>query len=175
MEAASNIPQNFIFDHPNINDLARAIHRLIYPDADVELAPSNLQLTRDMIAKYTADMPPARSRQRVTDQGAVVLLTGSTGNLGTHILAALLKDDSISRVFTFDRFVPDAQPISRLLSAFEDRGLPVDILSSAKLTSLTGSLHLPHFGLPQDVYGEVRSAKSSYYTLELTTGWFLSS
>lgn len=156
VDAAKNVSQNFIFDHPTVHQLANAIHALVYPEGNSK-PDSNLQQTRHMIAKYTANMPEAHSRKRKSGGSAVVLLTGSTGNLGTHILAALLADEGVSRVWTLDRSSSDTSTADRLAAAFADRGLPLDILSSSKLTSLTGSFNLPYFGQHQDVYNEVRN------------------
>lgn len=163
LDAAKNVSQNFIFDHPTIQQLAHAIHALVFPEANSKPAHDSLQQTRDMIAKYTAGMAKVRSTQRQVGGGSIVLLTGSTGNLGTHILTTLLEDDRVSRVFTLDRASSDV-PITRLEAAFTDRGLPANILSSSKLISLTGTLNLPNFGLHQDVYDEV----SRYYRLPST-------
>ncbi|KAI0698168.1 hypothetical protein BC835DRAFT_1413297 [Cytidiella melzeri] len=154
-DAAKHVSQNFIFDYPTLDRLANAIHDLVHPEPSSKSTPSGLQQTRDMISKYTANMPQARSKTRVTEWGAIVLLTGSTGNLGTHILASLLADDHVSKVYTLDRPGSDVQGMGRLASAFADRGLPVDLLSKSKLSPLTGSLDLPNFGLPQEVYDEL--------------------
>ena len=83
-------------------------------------------------------------------------MTGSTGNLGSHVLATLLADDRVSKVFSMDRQSKTHDSSTRIIGAFEDRGLPTNLLNSRKFVTLTGDFNLPNFGLEQNVYEEVR-------------------
>ncbi|KAI0345580.1 acetyl-CoA synthetase-like protein [Trametopsis cervina] len=160
VEASQHVSQNFIFDHPTIEQLASSIHALVNPEADTkDLTSDHLQQVRDMIAKYTDNLPAARvSRGRRSHSKAIVLLTGSTGNLGAHILAALLRDSRVSKVYTLDRPSSETPVATRLASAFEDRGLPVDLLSSDKLVPLAGNLSAENFGLVGEVFNELKNS-----------------
>ncbi|KAK4466818.1 hypothetical protein QBC42DRAFT_292971 [Cladorrhinum samala] len=69
-----------------------------------------------------------------------VLLTGSTGSLGTYLLSSLLSDPSVSRVFCLNR---TADAALRQASSFSSRGLPaaldpsrVTFLHAASLSEL---------------------------------------
>ena len=54
------------------------------------------------------------------DGGLTVVLTGSTGSLGTHILEALLNDHKVSRIYCMNR---SGNARERHEKNFEDRGL----------------------------------------------------
>lgn len=83
---------------------------------------------------------------------AVVLLTGSTGNLGSHILASLLLCPWVSKVFTLDR---GTSPREKLKASFKDRGLVLDLLQSEKLVTLTGDLTKSNLRLDIQVLQQV--------------------
>lgn len=107
----------------------------------------------DLVAKYSADFPDFTNQLKAVElDAAVVLLTGSTGNLGSHILASLLASSRVRKVFTLDR---GTSPRDRLKASFKDRGLALDLLQSAKLVTLTGDLAKSDLGLGVQVLQEV--------------------
>lgn len=155
--AAAQVSQNFVFDHPTICQLSDAISTLVDPSSISVAAKDPVDEIKRFLDKYANGLsrrnlptPP------ISQTGAAVLLTGSTGNLGSHIVAALLSDERVSKVYTFDRSVSGTSPLQRLELAFEDRGLSSSLLSTSKLVSLTGDLNEASFGLDEATYDEVR-------------------
>ncbi|KAF8215633.1 hypothetical protein K438DRAFT_1799007 [Mycena galopus ATCC 62051] len=161
--AARNIPQNFVYAHPTIEGLAGAIAALVHGDAngchDAKVA------IEAMIAKYSAGLEAplnfggkhvALSNGTVAfSSGTVILLTGSTGGLGSHLLETLLSLSSIQRVYAFNR--GSRIPISeRQKEAFVDRALDATLLSSEKLVYLEGDTSKADLGLPPDVWTTLR-------------------
>lgn len=152
------ISPNIIFDHPTIDELASYLASLLSqtPEPHEEAARSGVDAAEieSLTSKYTHDMPGPRFNGQVwTASGPVVVLTGSTGNIGSHILAQLLSDDRIPRIFTLNR--PSSDPDARLRAAFVDRGLPAGLLSLPKLSSWIGDITQHNFGLDQTQYSEV--------------------
>ncbi|KAJ8515166.1 hypothetical protein ONZ45_g7389 [Pleurotus djamor] len=85
------------------------------------------------------------------DRAAVVLLTGSTGVLGSHILQHLIQDSRVDTLYTLDR--PSPTPLhERQAKSFRVHSLDPAALSSTKLMSLEGSLLDHHFGLKPETY-----------------------
>lgn len=126
---------------------------LIYPNNVPEEPKSPKEQINDFVAKYSADIPDFKAKERiVSTEGAVVLLTGSTGSLGSHILAFLLASPAVRKVYTLDRGVDSKD---RLKSSFTQRGLPVDSLQSDKLVALVGDLSKSDLGLGESVLKEV--------------------
>ncbi|KAL1726524.1 male sterility protein-domain-containing protein [Schizophyllum commune] len=113
-----------------------------------------------------------------------VLLTGSTGHLGSEILASLLTDERIERVYTLDRAgkensldrarkgasldragrgVSDgvtAGVRDRQRARWADKGLDDELLQSPKLVPLEGDVSAPRFGQSDEVYREMFASVS---------------
>ncbi len=164
-KAATEVPQNFIFDHPTLRALAGGIAELIDPGSGPE-SKDQVKDIVDMVAKYTKGMPSAKKDWPRPSQ-IVVLLTGSTGNVGCHVLESLLSEPGVSKVYTFNRSsaVPQAE---RQKDAFEARNLPVAVLESPKLVHLVGDLAIENFGLEKAVFDEVRKSCSLFGARLLT-------
>ena len=88
----------------------------------------------------------------------VVLLTGSTGNIGSHILEALLRDSRILRIYAFNRPSPRQPEVSLLdrhRERFEDKGFDKALLASEKLVFLEGDASQDDLGVSPLVLNEV--------------------
>jgi thioester reductase-like protein len=88
-----------------------------------------------------------------------VLLTGSTGNLGAELLWKLLRDDSVDKIYVFNRPVRGATSTERHRRRFEDKGFDLALLESPKLVHLSGDFGSERAGLAQRVYDEVSLTK----------------
>ncbi|KAF7347151.1 Acetyl-CoA synthetase-like protein [Mycena venus] len=153
--AAQKIPQNFVYAYPSIEELADAIALLVQDDAN-GLDNGKKALVEAMIAKYSEGFKPTDLRKRVVSFGeTVVLLTGSTGGLGSHILEILLALSSVERVYAFNRRGRSPVP-ERQNEAFIGHALNMDLLSSKKLVYLEGDTAREDLGLPLDVWATVR-------------------
>lgn len=82
-------------------------------------------------------------------------MTGLTESVGSHILASLLADHRIERIYTLLRENAEFQPHERLQAAFKDRGLPVESLNDSRLVVLVGDVAEPTLGLDSAQYSEV--------------------
>ncbi|KAJ6558269.1 acetyl-CoA synthetase-like protein [Mycena capillaripes] len=154
--AAQKIPQNFIYAHPSIEELAAAITMLVHGDADSSEG-GKAAIIEKMIAKYSEGFEATivHERRVTASGGMVVLLTGSTGGIGSHILEILLGLASVERVYAFNR--KGRTPVSeRQREAFVDRALNVSLLSSPKLVYLEGDTSKADLGLPLDVWTTLR-------------------
>ncbi|EKM50011.1 uncharacterized protein PHACADRAFT_130503 [Phanerochaete carnosa HHB-10118-sp] len=153
-QAAQRVPANLVFECPSVQQLASALAALVDQSADTRAQRSPADEIREMIAKYTTDMSRARVG-KAADVGAVpvVLLTGSTGNIGSHILACLLAEPRIARVYALNR--PSADPHGRLAAAFRERGLPEKALDDPRLVSLVGDVTHERFGLDEAQYNDI--------------------
>ena len=158
--AASLIDQNIVYAHPTITQLAASIASIISTKATGSRSSQQAGLIEDFIAKYAANLPTIRSTSEVPKEGIVVFLTGSTGSIGSYILAGLLADTRVAKVYAFNR--PSKAATDRHLSSFEDRELPTELLSGHKYVSLEGDLNLPSFGLSDNIYKEVRHTESCF-------------
>ena len=124
-----------------------------------------------MIAKYAVglgdevgDGVPGRSHYR-----HVVLLTGSTGGLGSYLLASLLNREDVAVVYAFNRPSTSGTIQHRQRAAFEDRGLDTAVLESEKLIYVEGDAARPNLSLDDRTYGEIRDS----VTLVVHNAWRL--
>ncbi|KAJ7936522.1 male sterility protein-domain-containing protein [Mycena leptocephala] len=116
-----------------------------------------------MAVKYTENLPKTRLIPAVNgqdtparDYGMVVLVTGTTGALGCYLLARLLQDPRIDRVYAFNRAARQAGDLpTRQKLKLIDRGLDPGILGSEKLLLLEGDLAEPNLGVSREAYEEL--------------------
>ncbi|KAJ6545507.1 hypothetical protein B0H19DRAFT_1266933 [Mycena capillaripes] len=137
--AAKRILQNFIYTHPSIEELTSAIAILVHGDADTS-EDGQAAVVEKMIVKYSEGFEDdiVHERRCYPSAGMVVLLTGSTAGIGSHILeisSALLRLN---------------------LEAFVDRALDTNLLSSAKLVYLEGDTSKADLGLHPDFWSTLR-------------------
>ncbi|KIP12189.1 hypothetical protein PHLGIDRAFT_371020 [Phlebiopsis gigantea 11061_1 CR5-6] len=154
--AARNVSANVVFEHPTITRLARAVHAAVSPSAHQhkeDALGARVAEIEALVARYTADMPAPKGKAVEFAGPSVVLLTGATGNIGSHILAGLLAEARVVRVYALNR--PSADPMARLRGAFTERGLPVGLLEDQRLVVLSGEIPQDCFGLEKELYHEV--------------------
>ncbi|USP75682.1 uncharacterized protein yc1106_02956 [Curvularia clavata] len=104
----ANINLSTIYKNPTVNRLATALSQGTHSSDAVLAEP----LTREeklaaMVRKYTKGMvrpswtnkaPPVKRPSKQT-----FILTGSTGGLGTHIIAQLLKNQDVEKIYCLNR------------------------------------------------------------------------
>ena len=90
-------------------------------------------------------------------QGHTVLITGTTGAIGSGTLAELHKSLNVTKIIVLAR--PSTTSISvRQGKALEDRGIDPAITNSSKITLLEGDPALPGCGLGDNVLSELKSS-----------------
>ncbi|EED83358.1 predicted protein [Postia placenta Mad-698-R] len=97
-------------------------------------------------------MPPAGLPAR---GGNVVLVTGTTGSLGCHLLGALARSSDVLHVYALNRASNNASLSTRQQDALVERAIDPCILDLPKITLLEGDLSLPNWGIAKDKYREM--------------------
>ena len=156
--AVGGITQNFVFDHPTLRDLAGAIAELVTPTKKVD-DETPVDMIKSFIDRYASALPLKTSKPKVAPGESIcVLLTGSTGHIGSHVLALLLREQRVKKVYTLNR--AKFSNLNRQRIAFEENRLPVDLLYEDKLVQMFGDLALDEFGLETSEYEEVGRSRS---------------
>ncbi|CAK5275142.1 unnamed protein product [Mycena citricolor] len=135
--AAPKISQDIVYSHPTIESLAAALSALASGTLVEAVDPK--VVVEQMIARYSVGLNGTLRAKTRPEGGEVVLLTGSTGGLGSHLLEILLKSPSIRRVYVLNRHSARATAASRQSAAFLERGLDAKLLDSEKLVFLEGT------------------------------------
>ncbi|KAK0480492.1 putative polyketide synthase [Armillaria luteobubalina] len=87
---------------------------------------SRVDAMHAMVQTYSKDFPPVSKKRTTSPIGKVVLVTGTTGALGCHILANLVFDSDVLHIYAVNR--PGDIPIDeRQRRAFLDRDLHVSM------------------------------------------------
>ncbi|KAI5460570.1 hypothetical protein BGZ63DRAFT_248815 [Mariannaea sp. PMI_226] len=152
------LPLIAIYKNPTVNRLADfVVNVALRGSAVANKTSSREERMSGLIYKYSKSFPliPASRRIiRMSEQeiSHVVILTGSTGSLGTYILHNLLSQSQIRKVYCLNRSTDASERTER---AFQERNLDLSAFNS-KVVFLTVDLTKLHFGL----------ASSQYETLE---------
>lgn len=115
-----------------------------------------------ILAKYTQAFTKHRPLTGASSpSGFVFLVTGTTGGLGTNLLAQLLGSPDVEKVYALNRpGSSETTLLRRHKEAFVDRGVDPSLLDSDKFVLIEGDTTREDLGIDKDVYAEVRPCPS---------------
>ncbi|RDW76683.1 Iterative polyketide synthase afoE [Aspergillus mulundensis] len=129
-----------------------------------ELNPENIETrtanAESLVHKYTTgwETPKLRILDNQTQQAttprtgksldAVVIVTGATGSLGSHIVQKLTETPSVATVVCLNRRSSSSSPEKRQHEALTTRGISLSPAARAKLRILETDTSKPQLGLP---------------------------
>ena len=151
--AKRDLPLDFVYSHPSVSEMAKAL--------DISRPPSNISKTmEDLAGKYA--IGPKISDYR--HQGFVILLTGSTGNLGARLLLSLSKIVEVKQIICLVRATPavssdasyDALRL-RQQQSLKERGMALSESAWSKVGFLPWESGASRLGLDQDTYRHLSS------------------
>lgn len=127
--------------------------------ADVQTLQDRETAVDSYKSKFTANIFPRPpfddfySSQRPTDgqPPVVVLITGATGSLGSHLVQYLAENAEVTSVICLNRRDSTAADV-RQVQALESRGINLSPVASAKLRVFQTDTSKPILGLSQDEY-----------------------
>ena len=152
--AVASINQNTVYAYPTVDRLTSYLLSF-FADSNMatEGVKSHIDQMETMIAQYSNPWPKING---TSEPGTIVLLTGSTGNIGSHILEALLQDSRILRIYAFNRSSSrQVSLLDRHIERFEDKGFDKGLLTSKKLVSVEGDASQDNLGVSPSVFNEV--------------------
>lgn len=145
-----------VYENPDIHRLSDALYNLLNNSPATNghngrRASQREQLMKSLVEKYSSNLPtiPKKLSQRITGDKINVILTGSTGSLGYHILGCLLRDTKIGKIYCLDRSLEAQKRFerkSKIVNGDSDNG------SANKVVWMKVDLADPSFGLPHDMY-----------------------
>ncbi len=110
------------------------------------------KVMRNLVTKYTADLPCTTARAHAS---LCIAVTGSTGSLGTHILEALLRDPGVRKVYCLNR---SAGAEARQRAALAARGKTDALgLLAARAVFLKVDFDDAHLGLGAADFADLRA------------------
>ncbi|EMD37730.1 hypothetical protein CERSUDRAFT_94730 [Gelatoporia subvermispora B] len=165
------IPSNFVYTNPNIRALSVFVGELVSNnrplDADTQTA-AKIQAMQTMLDKYGSGFEYRAKGGTKADASdvrkeEVVLVTGTTGRLGCHLLAQLLRNPDVVKIYALNRSSPgsDSESATRQREAFKLWGLDPQLLTSVtsdKLQMLVCDYADPLLGLSNKEYHEIQQS-----------------
>ncbi|KAI5856766.1 acetyl-CoA synthetase-like protein [Durotheca rogersii] len=148
---SSALTARALYRNPTPRRLARYIYSLregalSLPEGDEQ---NQIQMMKGLWEKYTRSLPAKKEgRGDPSDNDQTIILTGSTGMLGSYILDLLVRSPVVRKVICFNR--SEDGGASRQATAVKERGLSGDYGSKAEFFHT--DMSLPGFGLPRGVY-----------------------
>ncbi|KAL8729173.1 MAG: hypothetical protein Q9166_004912 [cf. Caloplaca sp. 2 TL-2023] len=149
--AAQGITPKLIYSNPSLKKLASAIFSLVHPEMDGgedDKEEARLESMKQMVQDFSNSLPTfsvPKLPSRLED--LTVVLTGSTGSLGSYILDNALSRPGINKVICLNR---SADGQSRQLSSHASKGLTKDF--GKKVQFLQADLSKAQLGLNDDTY-----------------------
>jgi thioester reductase-like protein len=156
-DLTSSIAPSLVYKHPSVDSLAREILRLEnstgQPGESTE--KDRLQAMARLLKHYEQKIDqllslgrPSTRSKIIAGGPQVVVLTGSTGAIGSHILQELLSNENIAHIYCLNRSL-DSKSIQ--INRNRQRRLPCEFPSD-RVTFLTVDLTKPSFGLETETH-----------------------
>lgn len=158
--SAAAVSQNTVYTYPTIESLSNFLIGIVAnPETPISINNGKVAIEK-LIEKYSMglDVPinPSNSLRKLYSGGETVLITGTTGNIGAQMLATLLYDDRVKRIFALNRTSSSSQSIlQRQEARFQDKGLDKNLLQHSKLQLIEGDAAEDSLGLAKVVYETV--------------------
>lgn len=154
-KALASINQTLIYNYPSVDALSTRILELLADPSSIGVSKNPVEIIEETISKYSFSGEVTNASNR-KEEGTVVIVTGSTGYLGSQVLEGLLTDQRISKVYALNRSGRDGDSVTeRHVKRFREKGLNKDLLKSSKLTFLETDSSAENLGLPEATYAEV--------------------
>ncbi|CAI7663889.1 unnamed protein product [Penicillium manginii] len=152
----SDFTPNFIYLYPSVTALSEATFQLMHNNEKLEdLAKAErLQGRQALFEKMIEHIEPNAGK---LPQTQTVLLTGSTGTLGTYLLDALLKDPTVGHVHCLNRR-EDSQSVQHEKSTFFSLN---SSFNSDKVSFLQVDLSQKHLGLDSEIFNNLRETATT--------------
>ncbi|RDW80543.1 hypothetical protein BP5796_05241 [Coleophoma crateriformis] len=137
-----------VYECGNTESLARKLHEIrtgVVNDED------EINVMENLIEKYS--LPPQRISNNIQKpKSNIVILTGTTGSLGSHILAQLIAPSSVSKIYCLVRRCE--VPFKKLSDTLEDRKFYVPL---SKVTTLSADISETDLSLADSVFENLKS------------------
>jgi len=123
---------------------------------DSVLKRSPIDDVLEMMAQYSKEFTPHTGIDPLPSHD-VVLVTGTTGTIGSNVLAQLVADPKVGKVYVLNRESSTPSDVRQRI-ALRDRGLDPSIVDSPKVVLLEGTVSHPKLGLADELYEGLRTS-----------------
>ncbi|KAI8635594.1 acetyl-CoA synthetase-like protein [Xylariaceae sp. FL1651] len=149
-EVLGRVNNALLFASTTVSKLAERLSIVLAERNGVDQSAdfSSVSDVKNLLRRYEAEIPTILKNQ--TRESQTIVLTGSTGSLGSYILYSLLSQEDVKKVYCLNR-AADAQ--AKQVSSFKAKGLAE--LPPERVRFLETNLAAPNLGLTQDDYASL--------------------
>ncbi|ORY46225.1 hypothetical protein BCR35DRAFT_356262 [Leucosporidium creatinivorum] len=141
---------NFVFEYPTIAQAATFLLAFSSGQSLAQSTPAQQMLS--LVDQYTS-LLPTRTAPIGPPSLSTVVLTGATGSLGAQLLAQLLADPNVKKIYTLVRARDDEEARRRVGKSLEERGLTGS--EDQRVVPLAADLAKESLGLEKGRYEEI--------------------
>ncbi|KAI1750591.1 nonribosomal peptide synthetase [Xylaria castorea] len=148
----TELPTRIVYSNPTPSRLAKYIlHTIIHRGTTMEenREDDEREVSKLLYERYTRQLVQGKpGRPNASDKDQIVILTGSTGALGSYLLDQLVRNPAVNRVICLNR--AEDGGVERQAKAMKERDLAQDY--SHKTEFHHADLSRTDLDLPKDVY-----------------------
>lgn len=178
--AGLSLKQNVVYSYPSISSLASHIADIVSGHPQADHLEAQAFHVNHLIERYTSAIPDVQCFLSSEDHNPVkesVLITGTTGALGGYMLAHLMSDDWVERIWAINRpAVNTRQTLAeRHKASFSIKGIDARVLDifAEKVVFIEADLTKADFGLDKSTLDSVGEASIPADNLERLTDFTL--
>jgi thioester reductase-like protein len=146
------VEARMVYANPSISAIAAIVEAILDNKSPTHALETDEEKMKNLYDRHASNLPiTARPALPKPSKNFVVLITGSTGNLGSYILDSLLANPQVSSIYCLTRGTETAKRQEESLAARGLRAL------SDKAKCLDADLRKPYFGLTIPPYRELLS------------------
>lgn len=134
-----DVPYLLVYEFPTVQRLTEWVKVALSGSAGCELLDStgsHITAIQAMVDKYSLPSPPCESQQQSFGPQCAprtLLITGTTGALGSHLLYQTAHDPKIKRIYALGRSPLHTHLQAKQKAILEFRGLSSEFLDSPKV------------------------------------------
>lgn len=145
----NTIGENFVFEFPSIRSMAEDMIRMrtggeAMNDVDIDIGDQMQALIEKYGEGFERHFPVTEAKD-----AKKVIITGTTGSLGVHLLAQVGWRDDIDEVICLVRNTSDEKALQRVQDSVKQRWVDVNW---NRVTAYASDLSDPHLGLDSTTY-----------------------
>ena len=126
--------------------------REVDPAVDSALTPNTTTSLLDMVEKYSKNFR-AHVPSPNPPTGEVVVITGTSGSVGSSVLVKCLECPNIKHIYALNR--PSADPVQMQMAALSKRGFDPSLVATSRLTLLNSDLSACDLGIGESLLEEL--------------------
>ncbi|KAG6828985.1 hypothetical protein H0H92_006107 [Tricholoma furcatifolium] len=150
-------PRDVLYEHPSLTSLTKFIAGVELNTAQEPVVVSEVETMVAWVASITSQIKrPIYDTRKPRRLKNAVLITGTTGTLGCHLLCNLLTRPHISHIYAVNRLHAEGGTtlIQRQAKAIEENGLHTSVLSDRRVTFIELDITDETWNIDKNLYEE---------------------